>query len=271
MTTMPLASWLDAHWRHALDQIKPEGYPTVLSAARKQERHVFDAHGVKLLFTDDPWRFRDMVVEETRITRPRYNIHRGNFIPLLGAHADPTCRALSKANFYALIGTKTDRPLPLFSTNTACRYGMDAECETVGHLFVTKRLWSDHPERDCAGLEIGRSLNETVTLPAIHVGTAWVRDDKRGQGIASDVVRLHRMVAWLRFGALPIFGTVDEKKDHNKGLRTDLGQVIGRVIEKRGENVRPSVCHLYTSDAIVADSQRALAEQSDRIVKSSAK
>lgn len=258
MTTMPLASWLSASWRHDLTLHEPD-YQAVVSAAQKLDQLVWDRHKLKLLFCDQPWLFRSMIeAEDARSIRHGRELATW---PILGTHTDPSCRALDKTNFYALLGTRTDRPLPLFSTNTACLYDRPiGEIETLWDLFASRRLWSDFPERDCADLSVECDLEHSLhrNLPMTHVGTAWVRDDRRGKGIAADVVRLHRMVAWLRWG-LPIFGTVLEDKDHAKGLRTDIGRMIGRVIEKRGTDERHSLVHLYAPDSIVADARAVLA------------
>jgi hypothetical protein len=266
MTTMPLASWLSgAYWR--MDKLPgrdPKVFSTVLEAARTLEQHVFKRLEIKLLFCDDPWMFREMVVAEQYNwvvpagRGPNQTTWPVHPCPLLGTHTDPTCRALSKDTFYALIGTKTDRPLPLFTTNTACRYDLQL-CVTPGELFTTRRLWSDHPERDCADLAVtvedAAEWMQIVCHSLVHVGTAWVRDDKRGNKIMRDLVRLHRMVAWLRWG-LPIFGTILKK--HADTFRTDLGQCIGRVIERRGEDERDSVVTLYDPQSVIADAHLAL-------------
>lgn len=226
---MPLASWLDCSWRHT----KPEGYGTVLSAAQKLDALVWDRHKIKLLYCDDPWRFRDISTAEVMRTTRGASPEESPDYPQLGTHADPTCRHLTADNFYSLIGTRTDRPLPLITMNTAALYEATDECSHVIDLFIARRLWSDHPERDCAGLAIDvpewSARIDGQPLPAVHLGTAWTREDRRGQGVMTDVSRLHRMVAWLRW-PVPQFATVVPNSGASKVFG---GRDIGAVIETR--------------------------------------
>ncbi len=245
---MPLASWLDCCWRHT----KPEGYGTVVSAAQKLDAHVWSRHKIKFLYCDDPWRFRDISTAEVMRTTRGASPEESPDYPQLGTHADPTCRALTSENFYSLIGTRTDRPLPLLTMNTAALYDGFVEGMTIGALFHSRALWSDQPERDCAGLsiELSRPLDALcVPLPAVHLGTAWTHKDRRGQGVMTDVSRLHRMVAWLRW-PYPQFATVVPKAGSEKVFG---GTDIGAVIETRDGFSKETRVLYWSPDDIVSD------------------
>lgn len=245
---MPLASWLMCPWRHT----KSEGYASVIEAAQKLDAQVWATHKIKLLYCDDADRFRDISTAEVqRVTRgaspecdPDY--------PQLGMHADPTCRALDKDNFFALIGTKTDRPLPLYTMNTAAKYEARPDCPTIAELFTGRELWSDHPDRDCAGLEI-ECGTEVYDLPAVFLGTAWTRQDYRGRGIMREVSRLHRMVAYLRYGHLPQFATVKPDSGHEKVFG---GRQIGSVTETWPTHTTTSTVLFYEPADILAAAER---------------
>lgn len=255
--TLPLASWLACPWRHT----KGEGYGVALSAALKLDQRVWDLHKIKLLMCPDPWRFRDISTEEVK----RANVGRasspeeaGDF-PQLGTHADPTCRHLTSDNFYALIGTKTDRPLPLLTMNSAALYDGFVDGMTIGALFGSRVLWSDQPDRDCAGLsvELSRPVDSLcIPLPAVFLGTAWTLPEKRGRGIMREVSRLHRMVAYLRYGALPQFATVIPESGHEKVFG---GRDIGAVIETWPTHKTTARVLFYEAKDIVADASDVLA------------
>ena len=145
--TMPLASWLDCYWRFGTRTATRE---TIAAAARILDAQVWDRHKIKLLYCDDAWAFRTMSTAEVERGRVVWEVDDRD-PPQLGTHADPTCRHLTADNFFALIGTKTDRPLPLYTMNTAALYEPLSAGESIADLFLSRRLWSDHPERDCAG------------------------------------------------------------------------------------------------------------------------
>lgn len=255
---IPLASWLEAHWCHE----KGDGYGAVVAAAQKLDQEVWDRHRFKLHFCPDPWRFRDLSEREVAESRKGYWEVDQTDPPQLGMHADPTCRELNHANFYALIGAVTDRPLRVLTMNTAALYDYD-NCQqyTLRGLFWTRRLWSDHPGRDCADLDVmpqneGAPLFET-RLPAVHLGTSWVNPMRRKQGIAGLVSRIHRVVALLKFGALPQFATIVPNRDHDKLF---MGRDIGSVVEKRGGLSKETRVLFYTPAEILADAERLAGE-----------
>lgn len=257
MTYMPLASWLLSPWRHA----KPEGYSTVVRAAQALDQAIWDKHGFKLMYIDDPARFRDVSEKEVeRATRGVIDPEDEPDYPQLGMHTDATCRAMSSDDFFALIGCVTERPLRCITMNTAALYDdtlLDRD-EYIEDLFTRRRLWSDHPDRDCAGLVV-ETTTWTVdvadeTLPAVHLGTAWVHPWRRRQGIMARVSRLHRMVAYLRFGAVPQFGTVVP------GAHPFGGRDIGSVIETRNGFSKESRVLFYAAEDILADAAAVMSE-----------
>lgn len=254
---MPLSSWLECHWRHNESARNRQGYATVVKAARKLDQSIWDKHKIKLLYCPDPWRFRDISTEEVkRAQRADMSLGDADF-PQLGTHADPTCRHLTADNFYSLIGTRTDRPLPLITMNTAALYEGEEET-TLLRLFKSRRLWSDHPERDCADLSVScDDVNGFMfsKLPAVFLGTAWVRQDRRRQGIMTDVSQLHRMVAWLRYGPIPQFATIAPDRNHD---RLFDGTDIGCVIETRPTHTTTSRVLYYSPEAILAAAKRVL-------------
>lgn len=251
---LPLASWLDCVWRHS----KPEGYGTIIAAAQKLDAHIWDRHKIKLLYCDDPWRFRDISTAEVERAK-RWDMSLGDAdYPQLGTHADPTCRLLTglgDGTFHALIGTRTDRPLPLLTMNTAALYEPSFHGDCITNLFASRRLWSDHPERDCADLQITTQHVDRAMitrLPAVFLGTAWTRQDRRGRGVMTDVSRLHRMVAWLRW-PIPQFATVVPKAGSEKVFG---GTDIGAVIEKRPHSTIETRVLYWSPDDIVTDASR---------------
>lgn len=258
---MPLASWLLCPWRHS----KLAGYGTIISAAQKLDVHVWDRHGIKLLYCDDADRFRDISTREVERTTRGASPEESPDYPQLGTHADPTCRHLTSENFYSLIGTRTDRPLPLITMNTAALYEATDECSHVIDLFIARRLWSDHPERDCAGLAIDvpewSARIDGQPLPAVFLGTAWTRQDRRGQGIMTDVSRLHRMVAWLRYGPLPQFATVVPDSGAEKVFG---GTDIGAVIETRPTHSTTSRVFFWSPEDILAAAERVLSSDTQQ-------
>lgn len=252
--TLPLSSWLDCAWRHNGDPRRE----TVVSAARKIDALVWNRHKIKLLYCPDPWRFRDISTDEVkRAQRIDMGLGDADF-PQLGMHADPTCRHLTSDNFFALIGTKTDRPLPLYTMNSAALYEAPTAVSTLADVFLSKRLWSDHPDRDCAGLQISIEAvpsNFYVALPAVHLGTAWTREDRRGQGVMTDVSRLHRMVAWLRW-PVPQFATVVPNSGASKVFG---GRDIGAVIETRDGFSKETRVLFWHPEDIVNDAAHGIA------------
>jgi len=58
---IPLSSWLSCQWRHA---DKAAGYSSVLSAAQRLDDEVWERHRFKLMYLDDPCRFRDLSEKE---------------------------------------------------------------------------------------------------------------------------------------------------------------------------------------------------------------
>lgn len=252
---MPLASWLLCPWRHP--DLSLSSYATVVRAAQALDQAIWDRHGIKLLYCDDPWRFRDMSEKECA-RAPVYFETDERDPPQLGTHADATCRAMTSENFFALVGTRSDRPLPFLTQNTAALYRMEGGANLICHLFESRRLWSDNPERDCAGLEVktaSASPDFFWALPAVHLGTAWVTPSRRKQGIAETVSRLHRMVAWLKFGEVPQFGTIVPDRQHDKLFH---GRVIGSVIETRDGFSKTSTVLFYPPDAVVSDAAGVL-------------
>lgn len=252
--TLPLSSWLDCAWRMNGDPRRE----TVAQAARILDAEVWNRHHIKLLFCDDADRFRDISTQEVeRVSRlatpetvPEY--------PQLGTHADPTCRALSSETFYGLIGTRTDRPLPLLTMNSGALYDRHGHRTTLTGLFVSRRLWSDHPERDCAGLDVEFTTHQDTPwndLPAVFLGTAWTHPERRGQGVMTTVSRLHRLVAWLRW-PVPQFATVVPDSGAEKVFG---GTDIGCVIEKRPYSTIESRVLFYPADAALTDAKTILA------------
>lgn len=255
--SLPLASWLEFNWRHPLHV---PGCAAVIDAARKLDALVWERHGIKLLFVDDPWKFREISTQEVERAK-RWDMSLGDAdFPQLGTHADPTCRALSRQTFYALIGTRTDRPLPLLTMNSASLFEPHVEAESMAALFTSRRLWSDHPDRDCADLSVTfhserDDLKRPYSLPAVFLGTAWTTPLLRRQGIMETVSRLHRLVAWLRFGAIPQFGTIYPDRGHEAVFH---GQDVGHIVETRAglpQEIR--VLH-YAADAAAQDAARLL-------------
>lgn len=258
---MPLSSWLECHWRHGPHH---HGYPSVVAAARKLDQSIWDKHKIKLLYCDDADRFRDISTREVERTSRLATPEEAPDFPQLGTHADPTCRHLTADNFYSLIGTRTDRPLPLYTMNTAALYEATWVGDSISALFVKRRLWSDNPDRDCAGLTVEfRTAKDWPgnSLPAVFTGTAWVRQDRRRQGIMGDVSRLHRMVAWLRYGPIPQFATIAPDRNHDKLFD---GTDIGCVIETRPTHTTTSRVLYYSPEAILASAERVLSDNVNR-------
>lgn len=249
---MPLASWLLSHWRHNPDPRRE----TVASAARALDDLIWRKHRIKLLYCPDPWHFRTISTEEVKRAQ-RLDMSLGDAdYPQLGTHADPTCRHLTSYNFFALIGTRTDRPLPLYTMNTACLYELaDA---ALGDLIASQLLWSDHPARDCAGFDVRVEISNTddIVLPAVHLGTAWTRQDRRGHGIMRMVSQLHRLTAWLRYGPIPQFATVLPDIGAEKVFG---GRDIGAVIETWPTHTLTARVLFYAPDDAVKAAQRVLA------------
>ncbi len=240
---MPLASWLDCPWRFNGDPRRE----TVVFAARALDDLVWRKHGIKLLYCDDPWRFRDISTDEVKRAQ-RIDMGLGDAdYPQLGTHSDPMCRHLTAGNFYALIGTKVDRPAPLYTMNVATLYGSDLT-EFIGDLFTSRMYWSDHPERDCADLDATCDFAEG-NLPAVALTTAWTHKGRRHQGIMTDVSRLHRMVAWLRW-PYPQFATVVPKAGSEKVFG---GTDIGAVIETRDGFSKETRVLYWSPEDIVSD------------------
>jgi len=148
---MPLRSWIECGWRHKSGH---PAYASIIAASVALDALIWQKHGIKLLFLDDAARFRDISTEEVKRAQRLAGPEKAADFPQLGTHADPTCRALSRDNFFALIGTRTDRPLPLLTMNSASLYEPHAEAESMAALFTSRRLYSDHPERDCADLSV---------------------------------------------------------------------------------------------------------------------
>lgn len=252
------STWLSYAGFHNTSVAGLKDWRQVRAAAQKLDRNVWDDHRIKLMVCFDAWRFRDMSSKEVeRAQRAAMSLGYADF-PQLGKHADPTCRHLTPDNFYALVGTVTDRPLPLYTLNTAALYDASWAGDVVKNLFVSRRLWSDDPDRDCAGLTVEVEYQHAYMLsrlPAIHLGTAWVREDRRGQGIGDAVSRLHRLIAWLRFGSIPQFATIVPGRNHDKLFRS---QEIGTVYEKRDGLTVESRVLFYSSADIVADAGEVL-------------
>jgi hypothetical protein len=260
-----LATWLLCPWRH----VKGDGYASVIAAAQKLDAAIWDAHRIKLLFCDCPWRFRDLSTAEVERAHRAMGCdpETAPDFPQLGTHADPTCRHLTSENFYALIGTKTDRPLPVITMNTASRYDAAWAGDNLLSLFGTRRLWSDHPDRDCAGVEVAvpawQATEAEDRLPAVFLGTAYTVNHRRKQGIMETVSRLHRMVAYLKYGPLPQFATIAPNRQHDKLFH---GRDIGAVIEKRDGLSTEIRVLFYEPDAAVSDAAEVIAETERRAV-----
>ena len=251
---MPLSSFLSCHWRHK----KAKGYASVLSAAQKLDQEVWDTHGIKLLFCSDPWQFRDMSTAEVERGKVYFEVDDRD-PPQLGTHADPTCRYLNNANFFALIGTATDRPLPLYTMNTAALYEPESPSTicTLADIFMRRRIWSDFPDRDCADLDVDvfGLMAHSHCLPAVFLGTAWTRQDRRRRGIMHMVSKLHRFTAYLRYGPLPQFATIVPDREHDKLFE---GRDIGCVIETRDGMSKESRVLFYTPADIEQAATRVL-------------
>lgn len=250
----PLASWLGCSWRH---NGHGPAYAPIIAASVALDALIWQKHGIKLLFVDDAARFRDISTEEVKRAQRLAGPEAEAEFPQLGTHADPTCRALSSQTFYALIGTRTDRPLPLLTMNSASLFEPHVEAESMAALFTSRRLWSDHPARDCADLSVTfhskrDDLKRPYSLPAVFLGTAWTTKHRRRQGIMETVSRLHRLVAWLRFGAIPQFGTIYPDQGHEAVFH---GEDVGHIVETRAglpQEIR--VLH-YPADAAVKSAE----------------
>lgn len=256
---MPLASWLDAHWNH---KRLAEGYSTVVNAAKALDEQVWQRHQFKLLYLNDPVKFRDL--SEKEVERSPSRTHHPEEYPdydppQYGTHADPSCRGMDKETFFALIGcVPNSRPLQVITMNTAAKYEAVTPVSVLADVFVSRRLWSDHPSRDCADLDVsiaGAPDGFYAPLPAVHLGTAWTHPWRRDKGIMGLVSRLHRLVAYIRFGALPQFGTVVPDRRH-----PFKGREIGTVVETRDGLSKESKVLFYSAESLVEDAQSVLAE-----------
>lgn len=253
----PLASWLDMPWRHE----KGDGYGDLVRAAKRLDERVWREHGITLMFCSDPWWFRTINEKECARDAVHWEIDTRE-PPQLGKHADPICCALDADTFYALIGTAPDRPAPLYTLNSARKFPQTDDDPSIADRFLSRRLWSDHPERDCAGLSVG--IQEEIPggllwspLPAVYTGTAWTREDRRRRKIMTDVSRLHRLVAFLRFGSLPQFATVVPKSGAEKVFG---GTDIGCVIEHRGKLSTEVRVLFWSPEDLKADAESVLTE-----------
>jgi hypothetical protein len=256
-----LATWLAYAGNHHPAIAGSPDWRIIRSAAQKLEREVWDQHRVKLMLTTDVWRFHDLSSKEVeRANRKAMGLGDAS-IPQLGMHADPTCRNLTPDTFYALIGTKTDRPLPALTFNTAVLYRLDL-CSSVAELFTTKLLWSDFPERDCAGWTVEvRDAVEAVEIArpsAVHLGTAWRRDDLSGNGLGGRIARLHRLVAYLRYGTPLQFATILPGRNHDKVFQA---KEVGTVIERRPSLTVESRLLTYTTNDLLSDAISAAGER----------
>lgn len=248
-----LATWLSYAGNHHPSVAGTPDWRAIRSAAQKLEGGVWEKHRLKLMMCSDPWRFHDLSSKEVeKAHRKAMGLDIPDF-PQLGMHADPTCRNLTPENFYALVGVKTDRPLPVYTFNTAGLYRLDL-CSSIEELFTTKHLWSDYPDRDCAGWTVEvRDAVEAISLPragAVFLGSAWRSETVRGNHIGEDVARLHRLVAYLRYGHCLQFATIVPGKDHDKVFRA---KEVGRVIEKRPSLTVESRLLTYTTNDLLAD------------------
>lgn len=248
-----LSTWLSYAGNHHPSLGFGADWRAVRGAALKLEGRVWDEHRIKLMMCSDPWRFRDLSSKEVeRATRADMGLGDLDF-PQLGMHADPTCRHMTADTFFALVGVRTDRPLPVFTFNTAALYPHQFLGDVIQNLFVSKRLWTDFPDRDCAGWTVevkGPDKALISSLPAVHLGTAWVREDRRGKGIGELVSRLHRLVAYLRFGAIAQFATIVPGRDHDKLFRS---KEVGTVLEHRPSMTVESRVLFYAPADLLAD------------------
>ena len=92
-------------------------------------------------------------------------------------------------------------------------------------------------------------------LPAVFTGTAWVTPLRRKQRIMELVSELHRLVAYLRFGALPQFATIAPDRNHDKLFK---GRDIGAVIEKWPTHTTTSRVLFYAPDDLIASAKAIL-------------
>jgi len=237
---IPLHAWLD-DWDHL--PVHGVHGRTIIQAAAELDRRVA-LHGIDLMVTTDPWAYRRIIERATETFKDTQAVP--SILPLLNRHADPISRLIRPSLFFALVGTRPERPAPLLTTATGCRYD-----GPIRSLLETQRLWTDRtatraPFKEVCVEGVDKALD--ALGPVHHCGSTWVDIEHRGKDIGKMMARINVMCAWLKFGAFPIFGTTVPGKNFH----------AERVIGKASMDGTPSDLIIFSPNYVVADAQSVL-------------
>lgn len=220
-----------------------EAWDVIRKGALAIERQIA-ARGISLMITDDAWTYRRLI-ERADAQYPN-SAAVPALLPLLNRHVDPICREIRPGEFFALIGTRPERPAPLLATATGARYG-----HAIRYLLEGQWLWCDRPSLHAPYKNVRvEGADEALDRGDFHLhcGSTWIDIEHQGQGLGLLMARLNVMCAWLKFGAWPVFGTtVPGRHFHSKRL-------IGRAhLDDEASDVI-----LFSTADILADAERVL-------------